>query len=159
MTVRTAHAADVPFLREMLFEAIHAEPGESKPPRESLERGPLAHYLANWGRPGDRALVAEADGYLVGAAWFRLLAATDKGYGYVADDIPELTLATLPGFRSRGIGTNLLNLSVTQAEQDGYRGLSLSVDPRNPALRLYERTGFQYVGTDEGGSWTMLKPL
>lgn len=29
--------------------------------------------------------------------------------------------------------------------------------PRNPALRLYERLGFAYVASDEGGSWTMLR--
>lgn len=143
----------------MLYEAIHVEPGESKPPRESLASGPLAHYLVHWGRPGDRAFIAEADGCPAGAAWFRLLPGNDRGYGYVADDIPELGLATLPGFRNRGIGTSLLTQLIAQAQQDGYRGISLSVNPRNPAVRLYERMGFQYVHTDEGGSWTMLKPL
>jgi ribosomal protein S18 acetylase RimI-like enzyme len=101
------------------------------------DSGPLAHYLVHWGRPGDRAFIAEADGCPVGAAWFRLFSAADKSYGYVADDIPELTLATLAGYRSMGIGTRLLQLLVTQAEQDGYSGISLSV----------------------GGSWTMLKRL
>jgi ribosomal protein S18 acetylase RimI-like enzyme len=145
------------FLWDMLYEAIHVEPGESKPPRAGLESGPLAHYLLHWGRPGDRALIAEARGRPVGAAWFRLLPAADRGYGYVADDIPEISVAILPEFRGTGIGTNLLHRLVAQAQQEGYRGISLSVDPRNRAFRLYERAGFQYVSADEGGSWTMLR--
>jgi GNAT superfamily N-acetyltransferase len=149
----------MPFLWDMLYEAIHVEPGESKPPREGLEAGFLAHYLADWGRPGDRALIAVADGRPVGAGWYRLMPAADPGYGYVAEDIPELSLAVLPGFRGAGVGTALLNGLVEQARQNGYRGISLSVDPRNAALRLYERSGFQYVKADDGGSWTMLRPL
>lgn len=159
ITVRTACTADLPFLWDMLYEAIHTEPGEDKPPRHTLDSGPLAHYLVHWGMPGDQALIAEVDGRPVGAGWFRLFPASDRGYGYVADDIPELTLAILPEFRGLGIGTSLLNLLVAQARQDGYRGISLSVDPRNAAVRLYERAGFAYVGTDDGGSWTMQKRL
>ncbi len=36
-------------------------------------------------------------------------------------------------------------------------GLSLSVEPDNPARRLYERHGFQVIGTVKG-SLTMLLP-
>ncbi|MGE5653345.1 MAG: N-acetyltransferase family protein [Bacillota bacterium] len=157
--VRPASEADASFLWDMLHEAIYVEPGESRPPFGSLGSGPLAHYLMKWGRPGDRALIAEGDGGPVGAAWFRLFSANDKGYGYVADHIPELTIATVAGVRGMGIGTKLLTLLIAQACQDGYRGISLSVDPRNAALHLYERTGFKYIGTDEGGSWTLLKVL
>jgi GNAT superfamily N-acetyltransferase len=157
--IRAAGPDDLPFLWAMLYEAIHVEPGESKPPREGLESGPLGHYLAGWGRRGDRALVAEVGGRPAGAAWFRLFASDDRGYGYVADDIPELSLAVLAGARGMGVGTQLLGQLVAQARQDGYRGLALSVDPRNRAVRLYERSGFVHVGTDEGGSLTMLKQL
>jgi GNAT superfamily N-acetyltransferase len=113
------------------------------------------------GRPGDRGFIAEAGagGAPAGAGWFRLFPAADRGYGYVADDIPEIILAILPAFRGQGIGTSLLYHLIDQAQQDGYCGISLSVDPRNAAVRLYERTGFQYVRTDDGGSWTMRKRL
>ncbi|HWI60740.1 MAG TPA: GNAT family N-acetyltransferase [Symbiobacteriaceae bacterium] len=159
ITLKPADTGDLPFLWEMLYEAIHVEPGESKPPREILASGPLAHYVADWGRLGDQALIAEADGRAVGAGWFRLFAAADRGYGYVADDMPELSLAILPGFRGLGIGTLLLDRLLAQAQLDGYRGVSLSVDPRNAAVRLYERAGFAYLHTDAGGSWTMVKRL
>lgn len=156
-TARPARTADIAFLWEMLHESIHVEPGESRPPRETLQTGPLAHYLAGWGRQGDRAVIAEQRGDPVGAAWFRLLPAHDRGYGYVADDIPELGLAVRQEWRRKGVGTLLLTELIARARADGYRGLSLSVDPRNRAVRLYERLSFAYVATDDGGSWTMLK--
>ena len=40
----------------------------------------------------------------------------------------------------------------------GYRAVSLSVEPDNPARRIYERAGFVRCGT-EGGSWTMIADL
>jgi hypothetical protein len=38
---------------------------------------------------------ATAGGH-AGAAWCRLLSGADRGYGYVADDIPEVALAVSP---------------------------------------------------------------
>lgn len=159
ITIRPATPEDLTFLWEMLRQAIHIEPGEPRPPIEALTEGPLAHYLTHWGRPGDRAFIATHNDTPQGAAWYRLFAATDPGYGFVAADIPELSLATLPEARNQGIGTALLTRLIQQAKADGCRAISLSVAPRNRAVRLYERLGFHHISTDEGGSHTMLKPL
>jgi ribosomal protein S18 acetylase RimI-like enzyme len=75
----------------------------------------------------------------------------------VADEIPELGMALLPQYRGQGIGTQLLGHLIGAAEQAGHPGLSLSVDPRNRVRRLYERFGFVLVGSDPGGSWTMVR--
>jgi len=40
----------------------------------------------------------------------------------------------------------------------GFRAISLSVEPDNPARRLYERAGFTRAGT-VGGAWTMRATL
>ena len=40
------------------------------------------------------------------------------------------------------------------ARSDGYRALSLSVEQDNPAIRIYERAGFDRVVLD-GDAWTM----
>lgn len=159
MQIRPATSADLPFLWEMLYAAIHVEPGEAKPPRSILDLPNIAHYLSNWGRPGDRAYIAEVEGRPVGAAWFRLMPADDPGYGHVSATIPELTISVLAECQGQGIGTALMHRLIKQAEADGFAGISLSVDPRNAALRLYQRLGFQFIATDEGGSWTMLKEL
>lgn len=138
----------------MLYEAIYTPPGEPRPDRSVLAFPGIARYAEGWGRPGDRGFLAEADGAPAGAAWYRLM----HGYGWVADDIPELSIAVAPACRGRGLGTALLEALVAQTRQDGYRGLSLSVDPANPAVRLYQRLGFAQVGVD-GTSVIMLKEL
>jgi ribosomal protein S18 acetylase RimI-like enzyme len=52
----------------------------------------------------------------------------------------------------------LLAALVAAAREHGLAALSLSVEPDNRARHLYERFGFQEVGT-EGGSLTMLLRL
>ena len=80
-----------------------------------------------------------------------------RGYGYVADDVPELSMAILPDYRGQGIGTQLIShmLDYTKGK---YASVSLSVSPNNPARRLYERFGFKLVGT-EGTSIVMQRWL
>ena len=64
-----------------------------------------AKYVDGFGRHGDAGVVAAVAGQDVGAAWYRLLPADDPGYGFVAADIPELTLGVASQARGRGIGT------------------------------------------------------
>ena len=82
----------------------------------------------------------------IGAAWLRLLSGDQRGYGYVDDATPELTIAVVPECRGKGVGTRLLSHLLATAESC-YSSLSLSVLTDNPALRLYERLGFETVGT------------
>jgi ribosomal protein S18 acetylase RimI-like enzyme len=155
--VRAATAADLPFLQAMLYEAATWRP-ESQPPLETVLGDPhAARYLSGWGRSGDAGVVAEEE-RPVGAAWFRLLPADEPGYGFVADDVPEVTIGVAPAARGRGIGSQLLEELVEVARAGGHRAISLSVEPDNPARRLYERTGFVRVA-DDGGAWTMLLEL
>ncbi|WP_096438282.1 GNAT family N-acetyltransferase [Alteribacter populi] len=67
-------------------------------------------------------------------------------------------MAVLPKHRGQGIGTLLLNEMIRKAKDSGFISLSFSVDPNNPALRLYERCGFVKVGID-GTSWDMMATL
>ena len=41
-------------------------------------------------------------------AWLRRFTAAEPGYGYVADDVPELSIAVYPEFRRQRVGTLLL---------------------------------------------------
>jgi GNAT superfamily N-acetyltransferase len=73
---------------------------------------------------------------VLGAAWGRLLDATDPGYGYLADDIPEVTIGAAPAHRGRGVGSALRAALIEQARIRGQRAISLSVEDSNRARAL-----------------------
>ena len=111
-----------------------------------------------WGRPGDTAVIALENGFPVGAAWYRVFAVDEPGYGFVDEQTPELAIAVVPSQRGKGVGEKLLLALIDRARQAGYTSLSLSVEPGNPARKLYERHGFRIV--DEGAeAWTMVARL
>jgi ribosomal protein S18 acetylase RimI-like enzyme len=119
----------------------------------------VAVYIEGWGRPGDAGVVAEdEDGVPLGAAWYRRFTQAEHGHGFVAPEVPELTVAVAPPNRGRGVGTALLEALVERAEAEGAPALSLSVEDDNPALRLYERLRFERVGR-AGTAWTMRRDL
>jgi ribosomal protein S18 acetylase RimI-like enzyme len=154
--VRAACAEDLPFLEEMLFEAFFWDPAAARPPFAAFREGPECQkLLASWGRPGDRALVAEEQHARLGAAWFRLWTPELHSYGFVDADTPELGIAVAAAHRSKGVGRALLQALVRRARADGFETLSLSVSPLNRARALYESEGFRKVG-ESGTSWTLL---
>ena len=126
--------------------------------RPSTEPGPVARYVKGWGREGDTAVVALTDGFPVGAAWYRLFAAAEPGYGFVDEETPELTIAVVPSRRGRGLGDELLTALFQALRGDSFAAVSLSVEPDNPALAFYERHGFAKVG-ERGGAWVMKAAL
>jgi ribosomal protein S18 acetylase RimI-like enzyme len=154
-SIRPLIKADEPFLWEMLYQAIFVEEGQPSPPRDILAQPELAKYVAEWGKDGDDGFIAidEQTSKPVGAVWLRLFSGDAKGYGYVADDVPELSMALLPEYRGQGIGSKLMVQMLDYASSK-YSSVSLSVSRNNPALRLYERFGFRPVGTN-GTSITM----
>jgi len=105
-------------------------------------------------------VVAEQDGAVTG-----MLFTFPIEEGHEADDQPtdpilkpyeELeipgsfyicALALLPGFRGRGVGTEMLSIAREQAHHRGFGTLSLLVFEQNEgALGLYERNGFRVAG-------------
>jgi len=150
--LRPATLADRPFLYEMLHEANHwsLPPEAPRPPlAETLAEEVVSRYVDGWGRPGDAGVVTEADGQPVGACWLRLFTANHHGWGFVAPDVPELSIAVAPAWRRQGIGTRLLAAAVAQARQAGHPAVSLDVMLENPARTLYERAGFREFASDE----------
>jgi len=152
--IRRATEDDERFLIAMLYQALFVPPGEPPLPPDITDRPDLARYAHGFGsRPGDHGWIAETeDGESVGAAWVRQLPAENPGYGFVDGNTPELSIALVPAARSRGVGTALLERLLAEVPR-----CSLSVDDRNPAVRLYERCGFEVVSKD-GHSLTMLHP-
>ncbi len=156
--LRPALARDADFLTLMLLEAFNWT-GERRFGHEQVLADPkLAHYVTDWPRPGDLGVIAEdaaAGGERVGAAWARVFPPDDPGYGSVAPDVPEVSIAVAPGWRGRGLGRALLTELIGRAAANGVAGLSLSVEDGNAAARLYASLGFVTVGR-EGDSDTML---
>ncbi len=157
MECRAATPADEPFLREMLWLAYNWRDQTVAPDHWPDPDGPR-RYVEGFGRPGDAGVVAETGEEPAGAAWYRLLPAADAGYGYVADDVPEVTIGVAAAHRGQGVAAELLERLKAAAAADGLRALSLSVEPDNHALRLYERAGFEPAG-QSGGSVTLLATL
>ncbi|MGH9901626.1 MAG: GNAT family N-acetyltransferase, partial [Pyrinomonadaceae bacterium] len=157
--IRQLSPADQQLLWEMLYQSLHVPEGESPFPREVVSEREIAKYVEGWGRAGDMGFVAvdSRGGEPVGAIWLRLLAGDEKGYGYVDDETPELGMAVLPEHRGRGVGSNLLRRLLDSAGAV-YSSVCLSVSAGNPALRLYERMGFERAGAC-GTSLTMVKSL
>lgn len=156
--LRPAKMTDGPFLCEMVREADRwrLAPEAPRPPLEEvLADEHVRRYVDGWGRPGDGGVIAEVGGAPAGACWWRLFNAARHGWGFVAADVPELSLAVGPAWRRRGIGTRLLTAAIEQARAEGHAAVSLSVMADNPARGLYERAGFRRVSTD-AGSWTMV---
>jgi ribosomal protein S18 acetylase RimI-like enzyme len=141
-------------LWEMLYQAIYVPPGSPPPPRKIVRQSALARYVGHWGRPGDLGLYAQAaPGQAIGAAWLRLWRPGERGYGWLDDTTPELSLAVLPPYRDQGVGTHLLAALLSQA-CGRYPNISLSVSRGNPAVHLYQRVGFVLAHEDDH-SWTM----
>jgi ribosomal protein S18 acetylase RimI-like enzyme len=150
-TIRPAKLEDLPFLWEMLFEAAAvSDEIRAMGIEKALALPFIAHILECFGRKGDFGFVAETnDKILIGAVWARLFPAEAKGYGFVAEEIPELAVAVAPGFRGLGAGTRLLEELIKEARNLKFPALSLSVDRRNPAFRLYKRLGFTDAGVSK----------
>lgn len=159
MRIRAYRPDDLPFLWDMLYEAIYTPPGAPRPERSIVRHPDGAKYLTNWGRAGDRAVIAVGGGgRRLGAAWMRVWTEGDAGYGFVDEQTPELSVAIVADQRGRGLGGLLLAALEDAAKRAGYDSLSLSVDPGNiPAWRLYGRQGYEVVDQQSGGSCLLLK--
>ena len=149
LTIRRILLADEPFLREMLYHALYVPEGAPPFPRAIVQQPEIRQYVQDWGQPDDAGLLALIDSEPVGAVWIRRI----QAYGFVHDDTPELSVAMLSEYRGKGLGTKLMK-ELLVLLQTRYAAISLSVSKANPALRLYERLGFEIV-KDDGNSVTM----
>lgn len=149
LTLRDATATDQLFITAMMREALFVPPGEPPFAVGLVDEPDIAPYHLDFGgRSGDLGTVAVLGDEPVGAAWVRL----HRGYGFVDDRTPELTIAVAAEQRGRGIGGALLVALLERVPR-----CSLSCDRRNAAIRLYERHEFAVVATDGEHSVVMLR--
>ena len=150
IVIRELREDELDFLGEMLYAALAWRPEGEPPSRElTLAHPQAAIFHQGWGRRGDTALVAEVNGTRAGVVWYRFFTEAEHGEGFVDEDTPEVAIAVVEGFRGRGIGQQLMEALHERARGDGIARISLSVDGKNPAKRLYARLGYVEVEPDD----------
>lgn len=154
--IRGLRAEETPLLETFLYEAIFIPEGVTPPPRSIVRDPSLSCYIDAFGSGAcDYALAAVLpDDTVVGVAWTRLL----PDYAPLANDVPTLAIAVLPGYRGHGIGTALIHAILESLTHHGCSSVSLSVQKANPALRLYQRAGFT-IALDNGEELVMVREI
>jgi len=143
--IRPIRKAEIPQLKDFLYEAIFIPEGVAAPPREIVDDESLQVYIRNFGlKPDDRCLIAESDGKVVGAIWSRIM----NDYGHIAHDTPSIAISLYKEYRNQGIGTALLKHMLSLLKADGYKSVSLSVQKANYAMKMYQKAGFQVISDD-----------
>ena len=140
--IRDAEAEDHAFVVEMARFACTLEdrplPEQDAP--DVLACLPLAMSAA--------VIATNDDDRPLGAAWWHLheppLIVTSDG-----SLLPELTMAVAEVARGDGVGTALIEALATNAATH-FTALALNVHLRNPAARLYTRSGFRVAGKGRG---------
>lgn len=135
--LRTVNSSDEPFLRDV-YASTRADELMQVPWTDEQKRAFTdmqfdaqdKYYREHY--PTAQFLVIEQDGTAVGRLYI------DRW----ENEIRILDIALLPQFRGAGTGTKLLMELREEARVEG-KVLTIHVEKFNPALRLYERLGFQ----------------
>ena len=116
--------------------------------RDSL-KGDLADIWGNYvDRPGSNFWVLKSGGQLVGIAGLQRRDSDTCELRRMAVDI---------GWRRRGLGRRLLETAEAFAREQGYTTICLStITPLQPAIALYEGTGYRLKGQSRYGAVTVL---
>ncbi len=140
--IRPGGHDDGPFVNEM---ARHACVIEDRP----LPAADAVEVVAMLPQAADAVVVATDDaGAPIGACWWHFpeppLLRADDGTA-----VPEMVMAVVADGRGRGVGTALVDALAARAAV-AFDRLALNVHIRNPAVRLYSRTGFEVAGKGRG---------
>ena len=158
--LRESQHSDIPFLREMLYEAVFWRASVNKPSfEEGLAYPDVSKSLADWGeRDGDTAVVATINSIPIGASWYRFW--TDDNFinGYIDEITPVLVIGVHSDYRHQGIGGKMIDWLIDQASKHSIQNMSLSVSKDNYALNLYRQQGFlEYA--DKGDAFIMVRKI
>jgi len=156
--IRDIKTSELVQLEDFLYDAIFLPEGVKKPDKEIINLPELARYINYFGQKSDYCLVAELHGNLVGAIWIRIFDKSEKGFGYIDYETPELSMSVKENFRNQGIGTKMIITMLNSLSIMGYKRVSLSVNKVNYAYRLYQKFGFIDYKNDKD-SVTMIKYL
>ena len=149
VTVRPLTSDDEELMERMMLYA--GFPPDRVLPANARQMPHVRRFIAGWGGEGDVGVMAvDEQSRPLGAAWARVfhepLLRDDTGA-----PVAEVAIAVEAHARGGGVGGALLDALADAARHAGHRQLSLSVSPRNPARRLYQRRGFEVVREEEHG--------
>lgn len=154
-TIRNINKDEYPLLDDFLYEAIFIPEGVEAPPRSIINEPELQIYVRDFGKKEhDRALVAEADGRVVGAVWVRIM----NDYGHIDDDTPSFAISLYSEYRNKGIGTAMMSRMLGILSECGYEKASLAVQKANYAVKMYKKLGFEVIGENDE-EYIMVKRL
>ncbi|WP_432664179.1 GNAT family N-acetyltransferase [Wukongibacter baidiensis] len=158
--LRASQSSDIPFLREMLYEAVFWRESNKKPSfEEGLSYPDVSNALAEWGkREGDAAVIATINSIPVGAAWYRFWTDNDSIRGYIDENTPVLAIGVHCNYRHQGIGKKMIDWLIDYASKYSIKRISLCVSKDNYAINLYRQQGFiEYA--DTGDSFIMVREI
>ena len=154
LLIREIETPDFPLLQNFLYQAVFTPPGSPPLPPEIIFLPEIFIYVEGFGKQSDCGVVAENGNKVLGMAWTRII----QAFGHIDDNTPELAMSVLPEFRGKGIGTALLAKLFELLRQRRFSQTSLSVDKRNPAVRLYQRAEYELIRENEV-DYIMVKKL
>lgn len=142
ITLRPATDADFDFMRRLYHlgreEEMRQFPFDDAQKAAFLDQqfsAQHAHYAAHY--PTCERNIIEREGRPIGRLW------VDEW----ADQVRLVDIALMPEHRGSGIGTALL-LEVLARGRKAGKPVTIHVEAFNPALRLYQRLGFEKVDTN-----------
>jgi ribosomal protein S18 acetylase RimI-like enzyme len=142
VTLRPATAADYDFMRR-LYESARAEEMTRFPFDEAQKKvfldqqfaAQFEHYGIHY--PTCERNIVERNGQPIGRFWI------DEW----RDQIRIVDIALMAECRGSGIGSMLLHRMLDRGDAAG-KPVTIHVEAFNPALRLYQRLGFEQVDTN-----------
>lgn len=140
-TLRAARPTDARGLAR-LFADVRSEGRYLVTPPSAASEPSEAFFIGEMIRgDGSLALVAEADGELVG----NVLVSVERSL--VSDHVGTLSICVAHDWRDSGIGTALMRAAQVWARQRGLAKVALGVFPDNDrAIAVYEHVGFVREG-------------
>jgi ribosomal protein S18 acetylase RimI-like enzyme len=144
--IRQIEKMDYPVLENFLYEAIFIPAGTEPPPKTILASPELQVYIDRFGEEKDDwGFLAEAEGKIIGAVWVRIM----NDYGHIDDQTPSLAISLYKEYRGIGIGSALIQEMLMFLKRQGCPRVSLSVQKANPAVKLYQRMGFEIMRSSD----------
>ncbi|GAA1603186.1 GNAT family N-acetyltransferase [Actinoplanes couchii] len=139
VTIRPVTDADWPAVWPILSEVVTT--GETMPYDPAMTSGSARDMWIE--RPPGRTVVALLDGEIAGTA---KMSANRPGRGA---HVSTASFMVAAGARGRGVGTALCRDALSWARSAGFAGMQFNavVETNTSAVALYQREGFQIVGT------------
>lgn len=140
--IRELQQTEVDILNDFLYEAIFIPEGIAAPSRDIIYQPELQVYVKDFGKvKDDIALVAEAQGKIIGAVWVRIM----DDYGHIDDLTPSFAISLYKQYRNKGIGTALMKRMLNVLQERKYKQASLAVQKSNYAVKMYQDLGFEIM--------------